>query len=311
MKKDIKICYSKFWDGFNYKECPFYLLLSKNYNVTVSEDITEDLDILFVSVYKYDDETFKKYLGTVKVVSVCFENFYPNFNSCDYSISLYNIGLDRNLRVPVYWYHSFYEVYKQYQFINEPNFNKEDIKERTNDIGVVISNPCRDGIDYLCNILKNFNFKSGGKLYNNIQINQGFDSKIELFKTCKFGIAFENSVHDDYITEKIYDCYLANVIPIYFGARNINTYFNPESFINVQDYNNIDDLINRIKFLMDNEDAYLDMLNKKRLIKHIDYTARCEEFLINIIENGEIYNHINGAINWLKYGEIYRIKKFK
>ena len=38
----------------------------------------------------------------------------------------------------------------------------------------------------------------------------------------KFVLAFENSVCNDYVTEKIYDVFAAGVVPIYLGAPNID-----------------------------------------------------------------------------------------
>ena len=59
---------------------------------------------------------------------------------------------------------------------------------------------------------------------------------------------------------------------------------------------------------MHNKEAYMDMLNQKRIINYINYDSRCEEFLINIVENGKIYNHIYGGIGWFNYGKQYRIE---
>jgi hypothetical protein len=47
----------------------------------------------------------------------------------------------------------------------------------------------------------------------------------------RFSIAIENTVHDDYFTEKIMDCWLAGTVPIYFGAPNLEDYFPKDSFI--------------------------------------------------------------------------------
>lgn len=40
----------------------------------------------------------------------------------------------------------------------------------------------------------------------------------------EFSIAIENSVEDNYFTEKITDCILTNTTPIYYGCRNINNF---------------------------------------------------------------------------------------
>lgn len=309
--KDIKISFKNFWSGFDYKQCPFYVILCKHYNVQVVNEITNDVDLLFTGVFSEED--IKQYIGSIKIITVSYENTYPNFNAYDYSIGYYNIGIDRNIRLPLFWYYDFVAKHKLFGerklLINEPNLSNEIFEQKDNSIGMVISNTFRDGMEYLYPLLENFDFKSGGRFYNNVSLGPDYNDKIELFETCKFGIAFENADNEDYVTEKIYDCYVANTIPIYFGPKNIDNDFNPESFIDVKKYKTSSELIEHIQYLMHNKEAYMDMLNKKRITNHINYTARCEEFLINIIENGKIYNHIYGGIDWFGYGSLYRNNK--
>lgn len=50
----------------------------------------------------------------------------------------------------------------------------------------------------------------------------------------KFVIAFENSVCDDYITEKLWTPLRVGIVPIYFGAPNIKvSYKNVHIFVNI------------------------------------------------------------------------------
>jgi glycosyltransferase involved in cell wall biosynthesis len=49
--------------------------------------------------------------------------------------------------------------------------------------------------------------------------------KIEGLKDYKFSIAIENSYANNECSEKISDCFLTGVIPIYYGAPNIGEYF--------------------------------------------------------------------------------------
>lgn len=51
----------------------------------------------------------------------------------------------------------------------------------------------------------------------------------------RYSIAIENTVHDDYFTEKILDCWLAGTVPIYFGALNLEEHFPKDSFIRLSD----------------------------------------------------------------------------
>jgi len=46
-----------------------------------------------------------------------------------------------------------------------------------------------------------------------------------------YSIAMENSVHPNYWTEKIADCFLTETVPVYFGCPNIAAFFPSESYI--------------------------------------------------------------------------------
>ena len=51
-----------------------------------------------------------------------------------------------------------------------------------------------------------------------------------------FNVAMENTIASGYITEKIGNAFKSGSIPIYWGANEINDFFNPASFINVANY---------------------------------------------------------------------------
>ncbi len=76
-------------------------------------------------------------------------------------------------------------------------------------------------------------------------------SKYQALSQYKFSICFENSVIEGYITEKIFDCFYAGTVPIYYGAPDINKYVNPKAFINFNDFSSIQDLEKYIENLSD------------------------------------------------------------
>lgn len=51
------------------------------------------------------------------------------------------------------------------------------------------------------------------------------------FQYYRYSIVIENNVADYYFTEKILNCFAAQTIPIYVGARKIGDFFNPEGII--------------------------------------------------------------------------------
>jgi hypothetical protein len=50
-----------------------------------------------------------------------------------------------------------------------------------------------------------------------------------------YSIIIENDLDDDWFTEKILNCFSTKTVPIYWGARKINYYFNPEGIIRIKD----------------------------------------------------------------------------
>ncbi len=56
-------------------------------------------------------------------------------------------------------------------------------------------------------------------------------TKIPLFEKAMFHIAIENSRYENYITEKIIDCFMTYTIPVYWGCPNIGEHFDKHGII--------------------------------------------------------------------------------
>jgi len=76
----------------------------------------------------------------------------------------------------------------------------------------------------------------------------------------KFSIAFENTSHIGYTTEKILSSMLANTIPIYWGNKDVSKLYNNNSFINCHEFENLNEVVERIVTLNENPDMYEEML---------------------------------------------------
>tara|TARA_R110001599_G_scaffold91667_4_gene240725 strand:+ start:234 stop:1178 length:945 start_codon:yes stop_codon:yes gene_type:complete len=50
-------------------------------------------------------------------------------------------------------------------------------------------------------------------------------------KNYKYSICMENSCEEHYISEKFFDCFLNNCIPVYYGCKNIEKAYNKDAFI--------------------------------------------------------------------------------
>ena len=67
-------------------------------------------------------------------------------------------------------------------------------------------------------------------------------SKRKVMSHFKYAICFENCVFPGYVTEKIFDCFLAGCIPVYFGAPDIADFIPPETFVDYRQFSGFADL---------------------------------------------------------------------
>lgn len=123
--------------------------------------------------------------------------------------------------------------------------------------------------DYL--LEHNFGFDLFGRGFNPI------DDKFDGIFPYKYSIAIENYSCNDYWTEKIADCFLSWTIPIYWGAKNILSFF-PEKSIILVDPNDMKKSLQIIRDALENDyfgsnagplaEARDLILNKYQLFPH-------------------------------------------
>lgn len=78
--------------------------------------------------------------------------------------------------------------------------------------------------------------------------------KGEVLKRYKFSYCFENSRDiSGYISEKIFDCFHAGCVPIYFGAPNIHDYIPADCFIDMRDFGSIEEVHDYISNMPESE----------------------------------------------------------
>jgi hypothetical protein len=75
------------------------------------------------------------------------------------------------------------------------------------------------------------------------KIEGNLDTKIETLKGYRFSIAYENGKNiPGYVSEKIFDCFAAGIVPVYYGASNITSYIPKNCFISREDFKNTEEL---------------------------------------------------------------------
>jgi len=90
------------------------------------------------------------------------------------------------------------------------------------------------------------------------------NDKLKTLANYRFCLAYENCDNAyGYISEKMTDCFMAGVVPVYWGAPNVREHIPPECFVDVKDFASYEELY---KFLSDMPSyeymGYIDAINK-------------------------------------------------
>ena len=133
--------------------------------------------------------------------------------------------------------------------------------------------------------------EAGGSYLNNMPDGQTVKmrdgSKFALQKKCKFTLCGESLMNEGFITEKIFDAFLADTIPIYYGSSTISDIINKNAYIDIRNYDNLEDVVERIIELDKDDNKYLEVLRPPVFVKE-DYVEKkieeLERFLRNIFD---------------------------
>jgi len=93
------------------------------------------------------------------------------------------------------------------------------------------------------------NFSAPFRQYIDMAFCGSPSDKYKTLSKYKFAICYENSAYPGWITEKIFDCFLAGTIPIYLGAPDISEYVPKNCFIDFNDFKDYVTLNNYLRNL--------------------------------------------------------------
>ncbi len=289
MSKSVTVKFVDFWPTFDAENNPIVRALRAGRQVTVLPAQSAQVpDILFYSRcgaehYRYD--CLKVYFTG--------ENDFPNLNECDYAISFYDYDCGgRNLRYPLYM---FYEVE---QAANPARLTDCQALDR-GFCSLVMSNStlCHPMRIQVIDAVESYRpVAYGGAFRNNVD--GRVDDKLDFIAGYKFNLALENSDMPGYVTEKILEPLAAATVPIFWGNEAVRRDFNPESYINVSDYENLDSFVRELRRVDESPELYLKMLRARAGVA--ETAARLDsalaEFLGGIADNPVRYVR--------RYGEI-------
>lgn len=101
--------------------------------------------------------------------------------------------------------------------------------------------------------------------------------KLEILEKYKFAICYENARYiPGYITEKIFDCFFAGCVPIYWGAGNITDHVPDDCFIDRRKYTSYEELYDFLTTMSD-----VTYLNYLGCIKEYITSVQAYEFSVD------------------------------
>lgn len=280
--KTIKINFVGVYDSFDKNNNIFINILSRHYNIEISDKPDYIFCTMFGKPYEYCN-----YSG----IRIFFsgENFTPDFNLVDYAIGYDFISYeDRFFRYPVFlWEDISKKLQNKHKYVNTETLNTKShfcnfIYGNSN-----VQSTRKELFDVLSTYKK---VDSTGTYLNNTTphfITKTVSEKLNFQEKCKFTIACDSVCQNGFITEKIMHAFVSNTIPIYAGDPKIAEQFNQKAFINCADYNDLNEVLNIVKKLDNDDNAYLKMLSEpvfydRKFIEKID--LKLEHFLLNIFE---------------------------
>jgi len=279
----LKINFVDFWRSFNKTDNYFYHLLSSKYDVIIDE---EKPDLLFFSVDyarhrqrdRYQNHSCKRIFYTGENVRANLD--FPGSIECErYSIGKADFAFTfdhsedpRQYRLPLWtlfinWFSLPHNDNRDPSYlISCDSLLRRNISPKERFCNFIFSNPSGERINILKSLLKYKKVDCAGSLMNNtghkIKGRGDQKHKIEFLENYRFTVAAENSSFPGYTTEKILHPFSVGSIPIYWGSDRVSDDFNKNAFINVADYDTIEDMVENIKRIEENEEEYYAYLRE-------------------------------------------------
>ena len=275
----LKVNFTDFWDGFH-RDHNFFLYLLRDMYGHVEVSDSDEADVLFycgdfggTEHKRYDPQSKKKVYYTG-------ENYRPNYNECTYSLTFdYDDYGGRNVRLPLWflqldWYNKGGYTNPEYVLPLDKVNDNEYIRKTPTKFGVLVNNNLFDDRVQCVKALSPYKeVECWGKPFGNWFY--GESKKYEIFSDYKFSICFENSVAPGggYYTEKLIHAKCSGTIPLYYTDDKVGNDFNTKSFLNLNDFDSMDDFAKRVIEIDNDEEEYQRILNEPLFNKDIGLDA--------------------------------------
>ena len=249
----LAVAFSDQVRGFDVNDNMWLTMLKPNFSTRVVEP-DAGADVLYYSDWGDRHRSFNG-----RKVYYTGENMLPDYEECDFAFtSSLHPGDPRHHRLPYY----ACSLGDPAALIRRSDFDPEQIlRSETGFCCFVASNPRSPERNRFFRILnRRLRVDSGGRHFNNV--GGPVKHKNAFLRSHKFTIAFENTAHPGYTTEKIVDAMLADSVPIYWGNPEVSRDFNTDSFIDASRFRSLEALADHVIEVHADDALYLRYLRQ-------------------------------------------------
>ena len=265
----MKISFADFWDGFDYNNNFFrdlILSIDNSYNFI---PFSNDTDILIYSCF---GKSHNKVSPKVKKIFYTGENLRPNYNDCQYSLTFdFDSYSGKNIRLPLWvlqidWFNKINYTNPQYVIpLEYIKANPLTRKNKDKFCCIVFNSRSPHRWEIIEKLGKYKKVDCYGKPFGNWFY--GEDNKLKTISDYKFNICFENSISPGYYTEKMIHAKTAGCLPLYWADNGCEKDFNKNSFLNLYNFNNLDEFVEKI-IELDKDDLAYSQITKEYLFEN-------------------------------------------
>ncbi|KAM9497170.1 4-galactosyl-N-acetylglucosaminide 3-alpha-L-fucosyltransferase 9-like [Clarias gariepinus] len=125
-------------------------------------------------------------------------------------------------------------------------------------------NPNFRRVKYFNELSQHIKVEAYGRAFNRYVSDDDYN---KILPSCKFYLAFENSIYQDYFSDKLFDPMKVGTIPVVIGPprENYEEFIPADSFIHVDDFESPQKLAEHLTFLDQNQEKYEQYFNWRKL----------------------------------------------
>lgn len=266
-------------DGANYQKQfieILFLTIFPNKKIIIKLKLQEEPDYLVYSTFGEEHIKYKNcYKILINIKSTNLKEYKPDF-IIDTTNDVKHIPENANMVYIPHYVLSFYERFRNVpnSLIKSSDYNSEQILQSKKNFCAFLYHNCtvKYRSKFFHTLSKYKQVDALGKcMSKNKECDRFFfkenkisyhDLAVLKYRPYKFVICFESKKKNGYISEKIINAMLANAIPIYYGPNEIIEHFNKKSFINSNDYDTFEALVEYVKKVDSDTSLYKKMLQE-------------------------------------------------